>query len=158
MILSWNDEAVSTAAQVEGKLSAAQPGTEVSLTLWRDGSERKVKVKLDRALDALVRMNLVKVLSNEAVEKAMAERKYPTIEADRLKAAPIKPDEIELAEGELMEAGLPTLEIALRNKVAPHAIREIRAHVPQAIPAAGNVMTPHDLAVWLLRLPRDPGV
>jgi 2-dehydro-3-deoxyphosphogluconate aldolase/(4S)-4-hydroxy-2-oxoglutarate aldolase len=45
----------------------------------------------------------------------------------------------------LVEAGLPTMEIALRNKVAPHAIREIRAHVPQAIPAAGNVMTPHDL-------------
>ena len=106
VILSWNDEALSSAAQVDGKLSAAQPGTEVTLTLWRDGSERKVKVRLDRALDALVRMNLVKVLSNEAVERVMAERKYPTIEADRLKAAPIKPDEIELAEGELNDQAL----------------------------------------------------
>jgi mono/diheme cytochrome c family protein len=106
VILAWNDDAVSSAAQVEGKLSAAQPGTEVTLTLWRDGSERKVKVKLDRALDALVRMNLVKVLSNEAVEKVMAERKYPHLEADRLKAAPIKPDEIELAEGDLNDPAL----------------------------------------------------
>ncbi len=42
-------------------------------------------------------------------------------------------------------AGLRTLEIALRNKAAPHAIAEIRAHVPDAIVGAGNVMTAHDL-------------
>jgi len=106
VILAWNDEPLASPAQVEGKLSAAQPGTEVTLTLWRDRAERKVKVKLDKALDALVRMNLVKVLSNETVEKVMAEKKYPTVEAERLKLAPIKPDEIELAEGELTDEAL----------------------------------------------------
>lgn len=67
-------------------------------------------------------------------------RLVPLVAIERLE------DAVPLARA-LVEAGLPTMEIALRNKVAPHAIREIRAHVPQAIPAAGNVMTPHDLAV-----------
>ncbi|MDB5569118.1 MAG: 4-Hydroxy-2-oxoglutarate aldolase [Hyphomicrobiales bacterium] len=44
-----------------------------------------------------------------------------------------------------VSAGLRTLEIALRTKNAPHAIAEIRAHAPEAIVGAGNVMTPHDL-------------
>jgi 2-dehydro-3-deoxyphosphogluconate aldolase/(4S)-4-hydroxy-2-oxoglutarate aldolase len=52
----------------------------------------------------------------------------------------------------LVEAGLPTLEIALRTKVAPNAIRQILRDVPGAVPGAGNVMTPHDLA-----LARDTG-
>ncbi len=42
-------------------------------------------------------------------------------------------------------AGLRTLEIALRTKGAPNAIRAIRAQVPEALPGAGNVMTPLDL-------------
>ncbi len=67
-------------------------------------------------------------------------RLVPLVAIERLE------DAVPLARA-LVEAGLPTMEIALRNKVAPHAIREIRAHVPQAIPAAGNVMTPHDLNV-----------
>ena len=67
-------------------------------------------------------------------------RLVPLIAIERLE------DAVPLARA-FVEAGLPTLEIALRNKVAPHAIREIRAHVPEAIPAAGNVMTPHDLAI-----------
>lgn len=52
----------------------------------------------------------------------------------------------------LVEAGLPVLEIALRTKVAPNAIRAILREVPGAVPGAGNVMTPHDLA-----LARDTG-
>ncbi len=52
----------------------------------------------------------------------------------------------------LVDAGLPVLEIALRTKVAPNAIRQILRDVPGAIPGAGNVMTPHDLA-----LARDTG-
>ncbi len=65
-------------------------------------------------------------------------RLVPLIAIERIE------DAVPLARA-FVEAGLPTLEIALRNKVAPHAIREIRAQVPEAIPAAGNVMTPHDL-------------
>ena len=61
-------------------------------------------------------------------------RLVPLIAIERLE------DAVPLART-LVDAGLPTMEIALRNKVAPHAIREIRAHVPDAIPAAGNVMT-----------------
>ena len=44
-------------------------------------------------------------------------------------------------------AKLRVLEIALRTKVAPVAIRIIRQEVPDAIPIAGNVMTPHDLSM-----------
>lgn len=47
----------------------------------------------------------------------------------------------------LVEAGLTTMEIALRTKAAPQAIRAILRDVPGAVPAAGNVMTPHDLAI-----------
>src|SRR3954466_4167925 len=47
----------------------------------------------------------------------------------------------------LVEAGLPTLEIALRTKAAPQAIRHILRDVPGAIPGAGNIMTPHHLAI-----------
>ena len=52
----------------------------------------------------------------------------------------------------LVKAGLPTLEIALRTKVAPQAIRQILKEVPGVIAGAGNIMTPHDLA-----LARDTG-
>lgn len=52
----------------------------------------------------------------------------------------------------LVEAGLHTLEIALRTKAAPQAIRNILREVPGAVPAAGNVMTPHDF-----HLARDVG-
>lgn len=47
----------------------------------------------------------------------------------------------------LVEAGLFTMEIALRTKAAPQAIRTIVREVSGAVIAAGNVMTPHDLAL-----------
>lgn len=47
----------------------------------------------------------------------------------------------------LVEAGLTTMEIALRTKAAPQAIRSIVREVPGAVVGAGNVMTPHDLAL-----------
>jgi 2-dehydro-3-deoxyphosphogluconate aldolase/(4S)-4-hydroxy-2-oxoglutarate aldolase len=47
----------------------------------------------------------------------------------------------------LVEAGLNTMEIALRTKAAPQAIRTIVREVPAAVVGAGNVMTPHDLAL-----------
>jgi 2-dehydro-3-deoxyphosphogluconate aldolase/(4S)-4-hydroxy-2-oxoglutarate aldolase len=46
-----------------------------------------------------------------------------------------------------VDAGLPVLEIALRTKAAPDAISSIRRSVPDAVPIAGNVMTPHDLSI-----------
>jgi len=45
----------------------------------------------------------------------------------------------------LVEAGLATMEIALRTRAAPLAIKAILKDVPGAIPIAGNVMTSHDL-------------
>lgn len=47
----------------------------------------------------------------------------------------------------LVEAGLATLEVALRTPAAPRAIAEIRKHVPAATVIAGNVLTPHDLSL-----------
>jgi len=47
----------------------------------------------------------------------------------------------------LVEAGLHTMEIALRTKAAPQAIRTIAREVAGAVIAVGNVMTPHDLAL-----------
>ncbi len=44
----------------------------------------------------------------------------------------------------LVDAGLPVMEVALRSKAAPHAIAEILKKVPEAIVAAGNVMTAFD--------------
>ena len=55
-------------------------------------------------------------------------------------------DAVPLAKA-LVDGGLATMEIALRTPAAPHAIRQIVRHVPAAIPAAGNVMTPRDLAL-----------
>ncbi len=46
-----------------------------------------------------------------------------------------------------VDAGLPVLEVALRTKAAPDAIRAIREKVPGAVPIAGNIMTAHDLAI-----------
>lgn len=46
-----------------------------------------------------------------------------------------------------VDAGLPVMEIALRTKVAPDAIRRIGAEVAAAVPIAGNVMTAHDLSI-----------
>jgi len=65
-------------------------------------------------------------------------RLIPLIEITRVE------DAVPLARA-FVSAGLRTLEIALRNKAAPHAINEIRKHVPEALPGAGNVMTPLDL-------------
>ena len=53
----------------------------------------------------------------------------------------------------LVEAGLPVMEVALRTKAATHAMRDILREVPEAILAAGNVMTAFDLA-----LAREMGV
>lgn len=46
-----------------------------------------------------------------------------------------------------VEAGLPTIEVALRTKAAPEAIKRMIGEVPKAVPIAGNVMTEHDLAI-----------
>jgi 2-dehydro-3-deoxyphosphogluconate aldolase/(4S)-4-hydroxy-2-oxoglutarate aldolase len=55
-------------------------------------------------------------------------------------------DAIPLARA-LVDGGLPVVEVALRTPAAPQAIREILKAVPDAIVGAGNVMTPHDLAL-----------
>lgn len=55
-------------------------------------------------------------------------------------------DAVPLAQA-LVDAGLTMIEVALRTPAAPHAIKEILTHVPQAVPVAGNVLTPHDLAI-----------
>ena len=47
----------------------------------------------------------------------------------------------------LVDGGLPVIEVALRTPAAPQAIREILKGVPEAVVGAGNVMTPHDLAL-----------
>ena len=46
-----------------------------------------------------------------------------------------------------VDAGLPTIEIALRTRAAPEAIKRILGEVPDAVPIAGNVMTDHDFAI-----------
>lgn len=46
-----------------------------------------------------------------------------------------------------VDAGLPTLEIALRTRAAPEAIKRILGEVPKAVPIAGNVMTEHDFHI-----------
>ena len=55
-------------------------------------------------------------------------------------------DAVPLAQA-LVDAGLATIEVALRTPAAAHAIRNILKHVPAAKPVAGNVMTPHDFAL-----------
>jgi 2-dehydro-3-deoxyphosphogluconate aldolase/(4S)-4-hydroxy-2-oxoglutarate aldolase len=67
-------------------------------------------------------------------------RLIPLIQIDRVE------DAVPLARA-FVEAGLPTMEIALRTKAAPAAIRAILEKVPGAIPIAGNVMTAHDLQI-----------
>ncbi len=47
----------------------------------------------------------------------------------------------------LVDGGLRMIEVALRTPAAPRAINEIRKHVPAAVPIAGNILTPHDLAL-----------
>jgi 2-dehydro-3-deoxyphosphogluconate aldolase/(4S)-4-hydroxy-2-oxoglutarate aldolase len=47
----------------------------------------------------------------------------------------------------LVDGGLCTIEVALRTPVATRAIGEILKHVPLAVPIAGNILTPHDLAL-----------
>ncbi len=106
VILAWGGANVNSPAEIEQRLAAAKSGEVVELTIWRDRGERKVAVTLDRAIAALTRMNLAKVLTGEMVEKVMAERKYPEADAERLKSTPIKPDEIELVDGELTDTVL----------------------------------------------------
>lgn len=67
-------------------------------------------------------------------------RLIPLLQIDRIE------DAVPLART-FVEAGLPTMEIALRTKVAPAAIRTILEKVPGAVPIAGNVMTAHDLQI-----------
>jgi 2-dehydro-3-deoxyphosphogluconate aldolase/(4S)-4-hydroxy-2-oxoglutarate aldolase len=47
----------------------------------------------------------------------------------------------------LVEGGLPVIEVALRTPAAPQAIRDILRGVPDAVVGAGNILTPHDLAL-----------
>ena len=67
-------------------------------------------------------------------------RLMPLITIERLE------DAVPLAQA-LVDGGLMTMEVALRTPAAPQAIREILRHVPEAVPVAGNVLTPHDLAI-----------
>ena len=69
-----------------------------------------------------------------------ATRLMPLVTIERLE------DAVPLAQA-LVDGGLPAIEVALRTPAAPQAIREIIRHVPAAIPVAGNVLTPHDLAI-----------
>ena len=69
-----------------------------------------------------------------------ATRLMPLVTIERLE------DAVPLAQA-LVDGGLPTIEVALRTPAAPQAIREILRHVPAAVPVAGNVLTPHDLAI-----------
>ncbi len=55
-------------------------------------------------------------------------------------------DAVPLAQA-LADAGLPTIEIALRTPAAPLAIRNILKHAPNTTLVAGNIMTPHDFAL-----------
>ena len=67
-------------------------------------------------------------------------RLIPLLQIERLE------DAVPLAAA-LVDAGLPVLEIGLRTRAAPEAIKLILKQVPGAIPIAGNVMTTHDLAI-----------
>lgn len=67
-------------------------------------------------------------------------RLIPLVQIDRVE------DAVPLART-FVEAGLPTLEVALRTKAAIPAINRILQEVPGAVPLAGNVMTAHDLAI-----------
>lgn len=69
-----------------------------------------------------------------------AARLIPLVTIERVE------DAMPLAQA-LVDGGLATMEIALRTPAAPHAIRQIVRNVPAAIPAAGNIMTPRDLAL-----------
>jgi 2-dehydro-3-deoxyphosphogluconate aldolase/(4S)-4-hydroxy-2-oxoglutarate aldolase len=55
-------------------------------------------------------------------------------------------DAVPLAQA-LVDGGLSTIEVALRTPVAAAAIKEILRHVPSAKVVAGNILTPHDLAI-----------
>ena len=71
---------------------------------------------------------------------------------DYLKLSPVVPvltihnaeDAVPLARA-LVAGGLTVLEVTLRTPAALEALRRIAAEVPEAIPAAGTVLTPADL-------------
>lgn len=67
-------------------------------------------------------------------------RLIPLLQIDRVE------DAVPMARA-FVEAGLNTMEIALRTKAAADAIGRILKEVPGAVPIAGNVMTAHDLAI-----------
>ena len=104
VILKWNGTEVNAPAEIDSRVAAAKPGEKVQLQIHRDGRQHEVEVTLDRAVTALARLNLLKVLPAETVEEVLKTNRYPQADAERLKAAPIKPDEIELAEGELNDS------------------------------------------------------
>ncbi|RPI88978.1 MAG: PDZ domain-containing protein, partial [Planctomycetaceae bacterium] len=61
VILTWNGDPVSAPADVEQRLAGSTEGTEVELSIWREGVERRVRVSLAKPITALARMNLAKV-------------------------------------------------------------------------------------------------
>ena len=69
-----------------------------------------------------------------------ATRLMPLVTIERVE------DAVPLAQA-LVDGGLSTIEVALRTPAAPQAIREIIRHVPKAVCVAGNILTPHDLAI-----------
>jgi 2-dehydro-3-deoxyphosphogluconate aldolase/(4S)-4-hydroxy-2-oxoglutarate aldolase len=69
-----------------------------------------------------------------------ATRLMPLVTIERLE------DAVPLVQS-LVDGGLTTIEVALRTPVAAQAIRTIMRQVPEATVVAGNVLTPHDLAI-----------
>lgn len=78
--------------------------------------------------------------SEAPLELLVPARLVPLIQIDVLE------DAVPLART-FVEAGLPVMEIALRTKAAPDAIKKIGSEVAGAVPIAGNVMTAHDLSI-----------
>lgn len=78
--------------------------------------------------------------SEAPLELLLPARLVPLIQIDALE------DAVPLARA-FVDAGLPVMEIALRTRAAPDAIKKIGAEVAGAVPIAGNVMTAHDLSI-----------
>jgi mono/diheme cytochrome c family protein len=103
VIVRYKGIDVRDAAHLEELVSASPAGEEVTISISRQGANLEMHLTPDTPLHDLTRWYLSKVMTAAKVSAALKTKSYPETEAAAIKAASVKPDEVELINGEITD-------------------------------------------------------
>src|SRR5262249_17338160 len=96
VVVRYDCNNITDAAQLTGLVSATRPGREVNVTVNRGGKDIELRFDPDTPLHDLTRAYLRKSLDEGRTKEVMTKRVFPESEAAKIRSSASKPDEIEL--------------------------------------------------------------